>query len=54
MDLVLFLLHLTGNELAPNRLFLVSDFNKTPIHRRSVLLQDNLPFLAYGEAIPDG
>ncbi len=54
MDLVLFLLHLTGNELAPNRLFLVSDFNKTPTHRRSVLLQDNLPFLAYGEAIPDG
>ncbi len=54
LNLVLFLLHLAGNELAPNHLFLVSDFNKTPTHRRNVLLQNNLPFLAHGEAIPDG
>ncbi len=54
MDLVLFLLHLAGNEPAPNYLFLISEFNKTPTLRRSVLLQDNLPFLAHGEAIPDG
>lgn len=52
--LVLFLFYLAGNELASGHLFLVSEFNETPTCLCRVLLQNNLPFLIQGEAIPDG